>query len=76
MFLIMTISWTDAFPMIPICCIFCQAKCEMMKDSGTHTCTCPDGFAGDGTICFGSILDVSRWMSQWVFVPVLSLGEI
>ncbi|KAI3369756.1 hypothetical protein L3Q82_024579, partial [Scortum barcoo] len=33
-----------------------QAKCEV-REGGTHTCTCSDGYAGDGTICYGSLLD-------------------
>ncbi len=52
------LSRLDKFPMIPICCTLCQAKCEQ-KEGGPHTCTCPDGYAGDGTICYGSLLDVS-----------------
>ncbi|TMS19741.1 Stabilin-1, partial [Larimichthys crocea] len=33
-----------------------QAKCEQ-KEGETHTCTCPDGYAGDGHICYGTLLD-------------------
>lgn len=50
------VSKSNTFPMIPLCCT--QAKCEQ-KESGSHTCTCPDGYAGDGTTCYGSLMDVS-----------------
>eukprot|EP00066_Takifugu_rubripes_P022628 XP_011611894.1 PREDICTED: LOW QUALITY PROTEIN: stabilin-1-like [Takifugu rubripes] len=33
-----------------------QAKCEP-KEKGTVTCTCHDGYAGDGTLCYGSLKD-------------------
>lgn len=45
--------------MIPFCCTLCQAKCERSVEGGAHTCTCPDGYAGDGTICYASLLEVS-----------------
>ncbi|XP_010778565.1 stabilin-2-like [Notothenia coriiceps] len=32
------------------------AKCEF-STGGTHTCTCPDGYAGDGTLCYGTLPD-------------------
>ncbi|KAM7421982.1 hypothetical protein PAMA_010184 [Pampus argenteus] len=33
-----------------------QAKCEIVEN-GTHTCTCLDDFTGDGTICYGNLLE-------------------
>lgn len=35
-----------------------QAKCQLNEKAGV-TCTCPDGYAGDGTLCYGSLQDVS-----------------
>lgn len=55
-FVITAMSVGHICPMIPLCCT--QAKCEQ-KESGSHTCTCPDGYAGDGFICYGSLMDVS-----------------
>uniref|UniRef100_A0A3B5QNS4 Stabilin 1 n=1 Tax=Xiphophorus maculatus TaxID=8083 RepID=A0A3B5QNS4_XIPMA len=32
------------------------AKCKL-EEGGVHTCTCMDGYGGDGKLCYGSLLD-------------------
>ncbi|CAG5977101.1 unnamed protein product [Menidia menidia] len=48
-----------------------QAKCEL-REGGVHTCTCPDGYAGDGTTCYGSLLEILEWTP---LVGIMSLIE-
>lgn len=44
-----------------------QATCVPLG-GGDRSCTCPEGFIGDGMTCYGDILKVSKKQTSEVFL--------
>ena len=42
------------------CCTFCHEKSSTCANSfGNFTCTCSDGYSGNGTFCEGIMINIS-----------------
>lgn len=38
----------------------CDENADCLNNDGSYTCTCKDGFTGNGTVCVGKLLFVNQ----------------